>query len=87
MGPTALLPLRRKLAMQTFISFKTPLSSTGFEPTHLGSNGKHANHYTAEGGTCVSYVASNGSMIVAENVVGGCRLILLGTIPTYARTE
>jgi hypothetical protein len=29
-----------------FIAFKNPLLSACFEPTNLGSNGKHANHYT-----------------------------------------
>jgi hypothetical protein len=32
--------------LQIFIAFKYSLASTGFEPANLGSNGKHANHYT-----------------------------------------
>jgi hypothetical protein len=31
-----------------FIAIKNPLFSAGLEPANLGSNGKHANHYTTE---------------------------------------
>jgi hypothetical protein len=31
-----------------FITLQKPLSSAGFEPANLGSNGKHDNHYTTE---------------------------------------
>jgi hypothetical protein len=34
--------------LQIFIALKNPLSSVGFEPANLVSNGKHANHYTTE---------------------------------------
>jgi hypothetical protein len=42
MGPTALLPLLRKLCCG-FLSL-----SAGFEPANLGFNGKHDNYYTTE---------------------------------------
>jgi hypothetical protein len=42
MGPTALLPLRRK-ACCGLLSL-----SVGIEPANRGSNGKHASHYTTE---------------------------------------
>jgi hypothetical protein len=48
MGPTALLPLRRK-SCQDFIALKSPSSSVGFEAANLGYNGKHAKDYTPEG--------------------------------------
>jgi hypothetical protein len=36
MGPTVLLPLRRK-------ALKNPTASAGFEPANLGTEGQHAN--------------------------------------------
>jgi hypothetical protein len=48
MGPTALLPLRRK-AFYGFYHPQNPSSSAGFEHANLGSSDKHANHYTTEG--------------------------------------
>jgi hypothetical protein len=42
MRPTALLPL-------IVIALNNPSYSAGFELAKLGSNGKHNNHYTAEG--------------------------------------
>jgi hypothetical protein len=30
------------------IALKNPSPSAGFEPTNLGCNGKHANHYTTD---------------------------------------
>jgi hypothetical protein len=47
MGPTALLPLRRRRPAD-FTALRSSSPSTGFEPTNLGSNGKHTNHYTTE---------------------------------------
>ena len=41
MGPTALLPLRRK-ACWGFFRPKNPTASTGFEPSNLGTKGQHA---------------------------------------------
>jgi hypothetical protein len=41
MGPTALLPFRGSCAAD-FIALKDFISSAGFEPANLGSNGKHA---------------------------------------------
>jgi hypothetical protein len=41
--------------LQTFIALKNPSPSAGFEPTNLGSNGKHANHYTTEDDISFSY--------------------------------
>jgi len=41
MGPTALLPLRRK-ACCGYFSPKNPTASAGFEPANLGSKGQHA---------------------------------------------
>ena len=41
MGPTTLLPLRRKACWE-FFSFKNPTASAGFEPANLGTNGQHA---------------------------------------------
>jgi hypothetical protein len=47
MGPTALLPLRRRRATD-FYDPKKPTASTGFDPPNLGSNGISANNYTTE---------------------------------------
>ena len=41
MGPTALLPLRRK-ACWGFFALKNPTASAGFEPANLGTKGQHA---------------------------------------------
>ena len=41
MGPTALLPLRRK-ACWGFFRPKNPTASGGFEPANLGTKGQHA---------------------------------------------
>ena len=41
MGPTALLPLRRK-ARWEFFRPKNPTTSAGFEPANLGTKGQHA---------------------------------------------
>ena len=41
MGPTALLPLRRK-ARWGFFRLKNPAASAGFEPANLGTEGQHA---------------------------------------------
>ena len=41
MGPTALLPLRRK-AHWGFFCPKNPTASSGFEPANLGAKGQHA---------------------------------------------
>jgi len=41
MGPTALLPLRRK-ACWGFFRPKNPTTSAGFEPANLGTKGQHA---------------------------------------------
>ena len=40
MGPTALLPLRRK-ACWGFFGPKNPTALTGFEPANLGTKGQH----------------------------------------------
>ena len=43
MGPTALLPLRRKACWGFFFSpFKNPTASAGFETATLGTKGQHA---------------------------------------------
>jgi hypothetical protein len=34
--------------LRIFIAFKNPFPSAGFERANLGSNDKHANHYTTE---------------------------------------
>jgi len=41
MGPTALLPLRRKVCWG-FFRPKNPTASAGFEPANLGTKGQHA---------------------------------------------
>ena len=41
MGPTALLPLRRKACWRFFCP-KYPTASAGFEPTNLSTKGQHA---------------------------------------------
>jgi hypothetical protein len=38
----------KEIVLQIFITLKNPSHSAGFEPTNLGSNGKHNNHYTTE---------------------------------------
>ena len=47
MGPTALLPLRRK-ACWGFFRPKNPKASAGIEPANLGTKGQHAYLYTTE---------------------------------------
>jgi hypothetical protein len=47
MGLTALLALLKKQAAD-FITLKIPSSLARFEPTNLGTNGKHSNHYIIE---------------------------------------
>ena len=43
MGPTALLPLRRKACWGFFFSpLKNPTASAGFEPANLGTKDQHA---------------------------------------------
>jgi hypothetical protein len=42
MGPTALLPLRRKACRGFFSPLKNPAASAGFEPADLGTKGQHA---------------------------------------------
>ena len=42
MGPTALLPLRRKACWGLFRP-KNPMASAGFEPANLGTKGQNAN--------------------------------------------
>ena len=41
MGPTALLPVRRK-ACWGFFRPNNPTASAGFEPANLGTKGQHA---------------------------------------------
>ena len=43
MGPTALLPLRRKAHWGFFRPKKNPTASAGFEHVILGTKGQHAN--------------------------------------------
>jgi hypothetical protein len=52
MGPTALLSSEKSRATDCVV-LKNPSSSALFEPANLGSNGKHAKHYTTEGGSRV----------------------------------
>ena len=40
MGPTALLPLRRRA--EDFFALKNPTASAGLEPANLGTKGQHA---------------------------------------------
>ena len=40
MGPTALLPLRRKMCWEFFIRPKNPTASAGFAPAKLGTRGQ-----------------------------------------------
>jgi len=54
MGPTALLPLRRK-ACCGFVSPLKSIASADFEPANLGSNGKQANKYITEAPLMMSY--------------------------------
>jgi hypothetical protein len=53
MGPTALLPLRRK-SCWGFFRPKTPTVSVGFEPANLGTKGQHATP-TPPKPTCTYY--------------------------------
>jgi hypothetical protein len=57
MGLTALLSLRRKASCGILLPLKS-ISSAGFKPANLGSNDKHANHYTTEATTCNRQSAS-----------------------------
>jgi hypothetical protein len=40
-----------KVGLQICIALKNPQSSTGYQQADLGSNVKHANHYTTDGTT------------------------------------
>jgi hypothetical protein len=42
MGPTALLPLRRKVCGRFFFRPKNPTASAGCEPANLSTKGQHA---------------------------------------------
>jgi hypothetical protein len=48
LGPVVLLPPQKEDALLIFITHKNPIMSGGFEPAKLGSDGRHANHYTTE---------------------------------------
>jgi hypothetical protein len=48
MEPTALLPLRRKSCCGSWSPLKNLSPSAGLEPANIGSNTRHANHYTTE---------------------------------------
>jgi hypothetical protein len=39
---------KEEVVLLIFIALKILSSSAGFEPTTIGSNGKHDNHYTME---------------------------------------
>jgi hypothetical protein len=54
MGPTALLPLRRKACCGFCPPWKF-IASAGFESANYGYTGKHANHYTSEATILISY--------------------------------
>jgi hypothetical protein len=45
MGPT---PPPKEGVLPIFVAPKSPSPSARFEPANLGSNGKHANHYTTK---------------------------------------
>jgi hypothetical protein len=38
----------KDVMLRIFIALKNPSSLAGFEPEILGSNSKHANHYTTD---------------------------------------
>jgi hypothetical protein len=38
----------KKEVLRIFVALKSPLPSDGYEPTNLGSNGKHASHQILE---------------------------------------
>jgi hypothetical protein len=48
-GADSFTSLSKEVVLRIFIAVKNPSSSAGYEPTNLGSNGKHANHETTEG--------------------------------------
>jgi hypothetical protein len=39
---------KKEVVLRILIPLESPLSSAGFEPMNVGSNGKHDNHYTTE---------------------------------------
>ena len=55
MGPTALLPLRRKACWGFFLP-KNPTASAGFEPVNLGTKGQHATRRPPK--QKISYIAT-----------------------------
>jgi hypothetical protein len=61
-GPT---PPKESL-QQIFIAIKNPSPSAVFEPANLGSNDKHANHYTAEDNTMVKGLCLQQQIITKQ---------------------
>jgi hypothetical protein len=70
-GPTALLPVRRK-ACCGFFRPKNPTVSAGFEPAILGTRGQRANHYTTEAVVKGdwAFLARSVGLLAAEEAIG-----------------
>ena len=61
MGPTALLPFRRKACWRFYFALRNPTASAGFEPANLGTKGQHATSRPPKplGSTVISLLLHN----------------------------
>jgi len=80
MGPTALLPLRRKACWEFFRS-KNPTASAGFEPANLGTKDQHAtpipdSHIVYDN----TIATADTSVLLSKNCGGDCRTRCKNTI-------
>jgi hypothetical protein len=75
MGPTALLPFRRKMCWGIFRP-KNPTASAGCEPTNLGTKGQHANSrpskplYTWDRSVCIFLFSRTTLKVFVKYVTG-----------------
>ena len=103
MGPTALLPLRRK-ACWGFFRPKNPTASAAFEPANLGTKGQHATprapkplfrvhvrFYLSKSSVAEAiYTAFNGRLSeqrIRPNVEGIGRGLMKGTAPVFVSKD
>jgi hypothetical protein len=74
MGPTAFTSPTKEGVLRVVFALINPSSLTGFEPTSIGSNGKHANHQTTRG-ECVFeliHVYEQTAEAILINMPYGC---------------
>jgi len=76
MGPTALLPLRRK-ACWGFFRPKNPTASAGCEPTNLGTKGQHTTSRPPKPLACPSFVLNKYERFKTQYRIFRRRIIFL----------